>query len=86
MRMLSKHVYNPFASILSSFVSNLHTAEQKHYLWLLFNISIRRSGRSLCLLAYTFIAAPNTYNKPQNEKSNMFGEHIYQKNRNKLAT
>lgn len=22
---------------------------------------MRRSGRSLCLLAYTFIAAPNTY-------------------------
>lgn len=41
------------------------TSDRNDYLWLLVNMSIRRSGRSLCLLAYTLIAAPKTYNNPK---------------------
>lgn len=39
-------------------------------------MSIRRSGRSLCLLAYTFIAAPNTYTIQKDEAAKNFLQEI----------
>lgn len=36
------------------------------YRWLLVNMSMRRSGRSLCLLAYILMAAPRTCSISQN--------------------